>query len=340
MVTVRVRLGPMASWHELDFEEGSTVADLDALLRHECAAWMGEEGVDLTLCHDGRVLQVDERSLRAAGLLETPVIVAHWHVHDIKAQSSCAPDPGKAPTSSVEVAAPSAGPADPVDPEDEEDADAEPEELACRLCFAGPEYDSLIAPCKCIGSMRHVHTSCLNEWRTQSANPQSYFRCDQCQYVYLTERTPLADWLESRWLHRVVSAVVFVLAVALCGLLFGGVERWFYVLVEWSPASRRNPSFVQALAGPRLDRLMAGLLSVSSVGFALSARDAVRAHGGQLVPWLCGLGASVAASGVRLLRVIAVLSTVHSAATIMVEVQRRARLMLVRKGERVLEYKR
>ena len=32
--------------------------------------------------------------------------------------------------------------------------------------------------------MRFVHPECLNEWRAQSANPRSFYLCDQCGYQY------------------------------------------------------------------------------------------------------------------------------------------------------------
>jgi len=32
--------------------------------------------------------------------------------------------------------------------------------------------------------MRFVHPECLNEWRAQSANPRSFYQCDQCGYQY------------------------------------------------------------------------------------------------------------------------------------------------------------
>ena len=33
--------------------------------------------------------------------------------------------------------------------------------------------------------MAYVHLNCLNEWRTNSANPKSYYECDQCGYEYV-----------------------------------------------------------------------------------------------------------------------------------------------------------
>jgi len=62
----------------------------------------------------------------------------------------------------------------------------EPEDGAeCRLCFEAGEA-SLIAPCDCIGSMRWVHRSCLNQWRYhgQPTNQRAMTHCPTCAYEY------------------------------------------------------------------------------------------------------------------------------------------------------------
>ena len=41
------------------------------------------------------------------------------------------------------------------------------QERVCRVCFCGEEEGPLLAPCRCRGSVRYVHASCLNEWRVQ-----------------------------------------------------------------------------------------------------------------------------------------------------------------------------
>mmetsp|Transcript_22082 Transcript_22082/g.25384 ORF Transcript_22082/g.25384 Transcript_22082/m.25384 type:complete len:80 (+) Transcript_22082:362-601(+) len=37
----------------------------------------------------------------------------------------------------------------------------------CRICLsedAGDDKDPLISPCKCSGTMKHIHLKCLTEW--------------------------------------------------------------------------------------------------------------------------------------------------------------------------------
>jgi len=46
----------------------------------------------------------------------------------------------------------------------------------CRNCHESIPIDQLIAPCACAGSVRWVHKSCLDTWRSVSPNPESFSR--------------------------------------------------------------------------------------------------------------------------------------------------------------------
>jgi uncharacterized RDD family membrane protein YckC len=61
-----------------------------------------------------------------------------------------------------------------------------PSSATCRICFEGEgeEAGPLFRPCKCDGSIRYVHQSCLAKWRKASPNPLAFSRCEQCQNVY------------------------------------------------------------------------------------------------------------------------------------------------------------
>ena len=71
----------------------------------------------------------------------------------------------------------------------------------CRICHGGREFESelgpLFSPCRCRGTVASVHVECLNRWRRMSANPSSYFACDQCGYRYQMDRTRWARWAET-----------------------------------------------------------------------------------------------------------------------------------------------
>jgi len=78
-------------------------------------------------------------------------------------------------------------------------------EKTCRICLSGADdgiatmgvdchADSgrLISPCKCRGTMKYVHLTCLNAWRYSSPNAKSVYQCDQCGYRYHFTRTQYA----------------------------------------------------------------------------------------------------------------------------------------------------
>merc|ERR1711916_30767 len=59
----------------------------------------------------------------------------------------------------------------------------------CRLCLeTGPlplPNGELIAPCSCMGSVKYVHRSCLDQWRSVSPRMDSFYKCDLCQTSYV-----------------------------------------------------------------------------------------------------------------------------------------------------------
>ena len=63
-----------------------------------------------------------------------------------------------------------------------------------------------------------VHRFCLNEWRATSANPRSFYKCDQCGYEYRVQRTKLAALLQSELAVQMAS-VVLLCATLLLGAL-------------------------------------------------------------------------------------------------------------------------
>lgn len=63
----------------------------------------------------------------------------------------------------------------------------------CRICFSDEfEKDNpLISPCKCSGSMSHVHIKCLRQWLSRNENKKigvhvttyvwKAFHCELCK---------------------------------------------------------------------------------------------------------------------------------------------------------------
>lgn len=62
----------------------------------------------------------------------------------------------------------------------------------CRFCFEeSSDTNLLISPCRCVGSIQYLHTSCLLKWQ-RMAPAQFVRRCQLC----LTNYTTLAGVLE------------------------------------------------------------------------------------------------------------------------------------------------
>jgi hypothetical protein len=72
----------------------------------------------------------------------------------------------------------------------------------------------LISPCRCRGTMKFVHLSCLNSWRYASPNARSVYQCDQCGYKYNFNRTQYAAFVSSLY-TRVTPLLHAILIVAL-----------------------------------------------------------------------------------------------------------------------------
>ena len=170
---------------------------------HLRAAW-GLEGARLV--HGGRVLHPDATPTEA-GLADGAVVFAMASV-----ASADPPQPAAA-------AADAGADAEPEAPEQAHSGGADDAEATCRICHGGresvDELGPLFSPCRCDGTMKHVHVECLNRWRRVSTNPRSYFTCDACGYAYNISRTAWAARLESSAAAEVATLVLCLLMV--CG---------------------------------------------------------------------------------------------------------------------------
>ena len=61
----------------------------------------------------------------------------------------------------------------------------------CRICFETEidENDPLLNPCKCDGTSKYVHKSCLNAWRFSASEDMIDFserkiKCMECKHRY------------------------------------------------------------------------------------------------------------------------------------------------------------
>ena len=60
------------------------------------------------------------------------------------------------------------------------------ENLQCRICLEDEEnIDLLISPCRCNGTSKYVHKSCLETWRYQSISAPGFYKCMECSENYI-----------------------------------------------------------------------------------------------------------------------------------------------------------
>jgi len=58
--------------------------------------------------------------------------------------------------------------------------------LQCRICLEDEEnIDLLISPCRCNGTSKYVHITCLRTWRYQSISAPAFYKCMECNEDYL-----------------------------------------------------------------------------------------------------------------------------------------------------------
>ena len=101
--------------------------------------------------------------------------------------------------------------------EDEDESDAP----TCRICYGTHDEpdDRLFTPCKCKGSVAKVHEECLTAWRLSSANPKSYYRCEQCLYEYDVQRVTWAKYVTSVAFARAATIAAMAVGALSCGVL-------------------------------------------------------------------------------------------------------------------------
>ena len=114
-------------------------------------------------------------------------------------------------------------------------------EKQCRICFddADDASNPMLRPCRCRGSMAWVHMGCLDHWRTNSANPRSFYRCDQCHFEYRfgtpagVDRFTVARFLSTRFAVHLLSLAALAAVIFVAGFvakMFDSSLGWWDVI--------------------------------------------------------------------------------------------------------------
>ncbi|KAI3617096.1 hypothetical protein CBS9595_003005 [Malassezia furfur] len=101
--------------------------------------------------------------------------------------------------------------------------------ISCRICLDNEcaEDDRLLSPCRCSGTMKYVHASCLDRWRGFARRTQSVVGCDQCGAEYRFASTPLMRLLASRTVLWAATALAFVTVALIIGLIGSALMRHY-----------------------------------------------------------------------------------------------------------------
>ncbi|KAG9322280.1 hypothetical protein KVV02_006703 [Mortierella alpina] len=137
--------------------------------------------------------------------------------------------------------------------------DNESDDRRCRICLESDddpdsEQGHLISPCLCKGSARYIHLGCLQQWREASPRKESAFSCDTCHYRYSFSRPWMAKVLGNESFLHVVTTLMVLTMVYLCGWVGHGLESsgmwyWKSILTEYPPPSGSGPILILGLDG-------------------------------------------------------------------------------------------
>lgn len=97
----------------------------------------------------------------------------------------------------------------------------------CRICLESSSNDAaggeslgrLLSPCRCKGTMKYVHATCLDQWRAASARSSSAVACDQCGAPYRFRKSKFVGLATSPTLLFVVSLFLFLLLIWTVGVV-------------------------------------------------------------------------------------------------------------------------
>ncbi|CAL9704168.1 unnamed protein product [Knipowitschia caucasica] len=101
----------------------------------------------------------------------------------------------------------------------------------CRICFQGPDKGELLSPCRCAGSVRCTHQSCLIRWISERGS----WSCELCLFKYHVLAISTKNPLQWQWISLSVIERVQIAAVVL-GSLF------LFASVSWLVWSSLSPS--------------------------------------------------------------------------------------------------
>ena len=91
-------------------------------------------------------------------------------------------------------------------------------EKICRICYDDQKEDKLISPCKCSGSVKWVHQSCLQKWIDISHKKE----CSTCKYKYKYQKKykrNIYKHLDHSYVPKILTIVFILVTTIMSGLI-------------------------------------------------------------------------------------------------------------------------
>ncbi|KAI9020769.1 hypothetical protein CLU79DRAFT_755438 [Phycomyces nitens] len=93
----------------------------------------------------------------------------------------------------------------------------------CKICLEKDDIHSLISPCKCKGSMKYIHASCMASWRNslmESGRDNDLYHCQLCKHrLYIKQHRPLTAFVNHKVTRSLITIVLLVLLLVPSGVV-------------------------------------------------------------------------------------------------------------------------
>nr|XP_040060124.1 E3 ubiquitin-protein ligase MARCHF9-like isoform X1 [Gasterosteus aculeatus aculeatus] len=136
----------------------------------------------------------------------------------------------------------------------------------CRICFQGPEKGELLSPCRCAGSVRCTHQSCLIRWISE----RGCWSCEICYFKYQVLAISTKNPLQWQAISLTVIEKVQIAAIVLGSLFLIASLSWL-VWSSLSPSAKwqRQDLLFQICYG------MYGFMDIVCVGLIIHEGSSV-----------------------------------------------------------------
>lgn len=88
--------------------------------------------------------------------------------------------------------------------------------IFCRYCYSSDDVVDLISPCKCTGTARYIHQTCLLKWINMNESVSGKFTCEICHTEYIIEYRIVWENLFTRAVikHMLIRVIIPVCLMA------------------------------------------------------------------------------------------------------------------------------